>query len=405
MVSGDFTPGWSLPDQALLQTAAQLLKAGQYEQVVEVLRDAQSVMERRGDAPAGQLLAMAERISRACIQSRAEMQWHQHAYSEAEQRERELQIQLGSLLLLMCSGKEAEAMEPSPVATSAALSHPTPAGLKSLERPGFLRRIKGLAASLPSLRSIRQDVRAACAEAPAAPPVEQDKHCDQEGPFLTVYCLGSFRVYQNDEPIVDWPSGKGKCILKYMIGNRDRSIPKDVLMDLFWHNADPEAARNSLNVAMYGLRQALRAAQPDFPHVLFQNDHYLLNPAMVIWVDVEEFVKHYQAAQSAERIDRLTEAIREYEVAEGLYQGDFLEEDLYEDWPMAQREGLRDSYLITLDRLSRHYLETRRYGSCIHRCQQILAKDDCREDAHRRLMRCYSRQASEIWPCASITFA
>jgi DNA-binding SARP family transcriptional activator len=25
-------------------------------------------------------------------------------------------------------------------------------------------------------------------------------------------------------------------------------------------------------------------------------------------------------------------------------------------------------------------------------CQKILAKDDCREDAHRRLMRCYGWQ-------------
>ena len=26
------------------------------------------------------------------------------------------------------------------------------------------------------------------------------------------------------------------------------------------------------------------------------------------------------------------------------------------------------------------------------RCNEMLAEDDCREDAHRRLMRCYSRQ-------------
>ena len=82
----------------------------------------------------------------------------------------------------------------------------------------------------------------------------------------------------------------------------------------------------------------------------------------------------------------------EYEVAEGLYQGDFLEEDLYEDWPMLQREGLRDSYLLILDRLSRRRFEEEKYATCIHLCQKILAKDDCREDAHRRLMHCYCRQ-------------
>ena len=88
----------------------------------------------------------------------------------------------------------------------------------------------------------------------------------------------------------------------------------------------------------------------------------------------------------------MAEAMREYEVAEGLYQGDLLEEDLYEDWLIPRREGLKDSYLIILDRLSRYYLKEKGYATCIHLCQKILAKDDCREDAHRRLMRCYSRQ-------------
>lgn len=86
------------------------------------------------------------------------------------------------------------------------------------------------------------------------------------------------------------------------------------------------------------------------------------------------------------------EAMGEYEVAEGLYQGDFLEEDLYQDWLIPWREGLKDSYLVILERLSRYHLEEKRYATCIHLCRKILAKDDCREDAHRRLMRCYKRQ-------------
>jgi DNA-binding SARP family transcriptional activator len=209
---------------------------------------------------------------------------------------------------------------------------------------------------------------------------------------LVVYCLGSFRVYQDDQVITDWPSGKGKCIFKYMIANRGRPIPKDVLMDLFWPGAGPDAARNNLNVAIFGLRQALRVARPDFSHIPYRDDHYLLNPSMALWVDVEEFLVHYEAGRNLERKGKASKAMKEYEVAEGLYQGDFLEEDLYEDWPMLQREALKDSYLVILDRLSRYYLERQRHTTCIRLCQKILAKDNCREEAHQRLMRCYSRQ-------------
>jgi DNA-binding SARP family transcriptional activator len=177
-----------------------------------------------------------------------------------------------------------------------------------------------------------------------------------------------------------------------MIAHRGRPIAKDILMDLFWRDADPDAARNNLNVAIYGLRQALRATRPDFSHVLFQDDHYLLNPAMGVWVDVEEFVLRYETGQTLERKGKLAEAVQEYEAAEGLYQGDLFEEDLYQDWLIPRREGLKDTYLVILSRLSRHHLKEKRYATSIHLCRKILAEDDCREDAHRCLMRCYSGQ-------------
>ncbi|HXW01099.1 MAG TPA: BTAD domain-containing putative transcriptional regulator, partial [Anaerolineae bacterium] len=229
-------------------------------------------------------------------------------------------------------------------------------------------------------------------EASAVSPVENPQQAKRELPALAVYCLGSFRAYQDGELITHWPNGKGKTIFKYMVTHRSRPVPKDILMDLFWRDADPEAARKNLNVAIYSLRQAFRAVRPDFSPVLFQDDAYLLNPAMAVWVDVEEFEQYYEAGQSFERGGKLPEAVREYELAENLYQGDFLEEDLYEDWPILQRESVKDNYLVILERLGRYYLEEKSYATCIHLCQKILAKDDCREDAHRRLMQCYSRQ-------------
>ena len=229
-------------------------------------------------------------------------------------------------------------------------------------------------------------------EASTVLPVESVQQIEQELPVLAVYCLGSFRAYQDGKLITHWPNGKGKAIFKYMITHRSRPTLKDILMDLFWREADPEAARKSLNVAIYSLRQAFRAMRPDFSPVLFQDDAYLLNPAMKVWVDVEEFEQYYKAGRSFERGGKLPEAVREYELAENLYQGDFLEEDLYEDWPILQRESVKDNYLDILERLSRYYLEEKSYATCINLCQKILAKDDCREDAHRRLMQCYSRQ-------------
>jgi DNA-binding SARP family transcriptional activator len=205
--------------------------------------------------------------------------------------------------------------------------------------------------------------------------------------------LGPFRVSLNDDPILHWPSGRGRALLKYIIMHHDRPIPRDVLMDLFWPEALPDDARNNLNVAMHGLRQAFRN-RTDQPIVLFQREDatYRLNPELTIWLDVTEFEHHVDNGRQHERDGIFATAVASYEQAASLYQGDFLADDPYEDWPMLRREQLRLAYLDMLERLGQIYFSQGQYGACAALCQRILARDNCREDAHCRLMRCYSRQ-------------
>ncbi len=390
MPKGESVLGWSTAGQSNWRVARELIAAGQYEQVAHLLGEAQATHENAGDVGLAQMLAAARGICLACSQVRAEAEWHRQAQQETDQREGELQQQLQAILDMTDGG-----------ASLARPGLPDPGPPHLPRQPSLRQRIYGLlrerpipwpskskvpmlSVQVPSLPDVK------LAETSMAPTIARDEK--PRAPALAVYCLGAFRVYQDDQPVTNWSSGKGKCVLKYMAANRGSPIPKDVLMDLFWRDAAPDAARNNLNVAIYGLRQALRTARPDFSHILFQDDCYLLNPALGIWIDAEEFVQHYEAGQALERRGKLTEAIREYEAAEGLYQGDFLEEDLYGEWPIGRREGLKDSYLFILDRLSRHYLDERKYPVCIHLSQKILVKDNCREEAHRRLMYCYSRQ-------------
>jgi DNA-binding SARP family transcriptional activator len=391
MTGEGVAPDRLAPDKAKWDLSCELLNAGQYEELAQFLDQAATASEPSGDVGLVQILAAAHRICLALGQCRAEVEWHQQALRQADHREDELRQQLHAILNLI-SSLESPHVSQSPAAYPSPEIDPTQPEHIQAEfrtRPGLWQQIQDLLGRSPRLPT---PDRAASEELPqrwAPPSPARDENA---APALTVYCLGPFRVYQDDQLISDWRSGKGKCIFKYMLAHLDRPISKEILMDLFWRDADPEAARNNLNVAMYGLRQAFRAGRPDFSHILFEDDHYLLNPAVSVWVDVEEFIQHYEAGRTLEKRGKWAEAVREYEVAEGLYLGDFLEEDLYEDWPIPRRQALRDSYLIILDRLSRHYLEEKRHTTCIYLCQKMLAEDDCREDAHRRLMRCYSRQ-------------
>jgi DNA-binding SARP family transcriptional activator len=208
---------------------------------------------------------------------------------------------------------------------------------------------------------------------------------------LTVHLLGTTRVALNDMPVTAWPSRRGRALFQYLVVHRDPWASREVLMEAFWPGARPDAARNSLNVAVHGLRRALRNAA-DVPVVVLDGGAYRLHPEIRLWLDVDEFERHVQCGRKLNEAGDLTAAMAEYELAVSLYQGDFLADDPYEEWPVLSRERLRLGWLDTLDQLSHLYFGRAQYAACANLCQKILDRDACREDAHRRLMRCYARQ-------------
>jgi DNA-binding SARP family transcriptional activator len=403
---------------AHLLPVATLIDKGEYLQAADILNKLQLAMAKADDVVMAKIFAAICQICLICSWQRKNADAYRRASEEASMQEESLRQGLRDILEWL--GQDETIGLPKsayfPDFAEAEIS-------KTKERLNIWQRIQSLLGQDPgpqlpeptiSGESVQEPVPrspeeakmpkldpAAKPEPSPAPPISKAETLDlpavrqiqdQNFPSLAVYCLGIFRVYQDIKQITDWPSGKGKAVFKYMLANRNRPVPREILMDIFWSDADFEAARNNLNVSIYGLRQAFRSDRPDFDHIIFEDDHYTFNPAMMIWVDVEEFVQLFEAGQRLERKGMYSEAIREYESARKLYQGDFLEGDLYEDWPIIQREGLNDTYLIILDRLNRFYLKQKRYSTCIQLCQEMLAKDNCREDAHRRLMVCFSRQ-------------
>jgi DNA-binding SARP family transcriptional activator len=210
-------------------------------------------------------------------------------------------------------------------------------------------------------------------------------------PTLAVHLLGRFRVSLDGVAVDDWPSGRGRSLFKYLLVHRDLWPQREALMEVFWPEAPPAAARNSLNVAVHGLRRALRAAA-DVPVVVLRDGAYRLAEDLTLWVDVDEFERDLAAGRRLEHAGEPVAAVAEYERAMELYAGDFLADDPYEEWPVLPREHLRLTYLDLLDRLSRLHFDQGRFAASAAVCRRIIERDNCREDAHRRLIRCYSRQ-------------
>jgi two-component SAPR family response regulator len=212
-------------------------------------------------------------------------------------------------------------------------------------------------------------------------------------PTLKIYCFGKFQVRVNFKVIDRWRSAKAESLLKYLAAHHKRPVSKDVIMETLWPDCEPSLARNNLKVTMRVLRQTLASAHASekFDWIIVQDGNYGINAEADVWLDVHQFEYHWEAVRRLEKQGKNAEAISEYKLAEALYRGDYFENDVYEEWTTLRREALRNVYLAILAKLANHSLNNEEYDDCIVYCQNILAKDKCREDAYRRLMRSHSR--------------
>ncbi len=232
----------------------------------------------------------------------------------------------------------------------------------------------------------------AVAEPASVAPGQADTVAREDAaPSLEIYLLSPFRVFANDRAIDEWPNCKGRSIFKYLATHRFQPVPKEVLMEVFWPDSDRDAARNNLNVAIYGLRKALARGDPSYPFVLFRQGCYSFNPALRLWVDAEAFVECVRRAQAADQQGDAGTAMAAYRVAQAVYHSPLLVDDRYEDWLSPQRQGLQDSYLKVLTRLASNDFGREDFEACAASTVKMLEVDNCNEDAHRLLMRCYSR--------------
>ena len=165
-------------------------------------------------------------------------------------------------------------------------------------------------------------------------------------------------------------------------------------MEALWPGSEPSLANNNLKSTARTLRQILGSVEDsnkDFSWLLFHDGHYIINPEGALWTDVDQFEYHWHVGRKLEKEGQLPEAMREYETAEALYRGDYLEDNIYEEWTSLRREALKDVYLSILLRLADRAIQQAEYETCIDYCQKILLRDRCREDAYQRLMSCHSR--------------
>lgn len=163
-------------------------------------------------------------------------------------------------------------------------------------------------------------------------------------PRLVVRALGRTSIEcGGDASAEEWLDHRPGQVLKYLVCERGRVVPLEELLEVFWPNAGRAGASN-VRQAIHTLRDRL---EPDRPrgrasgYVIARGGGYELAPGRVA-IDADDFEARARAGLEALQRGATERAGEELAAAARAYGGNFLADEPYAEWALAERERLRD---------------------------------------------------------------
>jgi DNA-binding SARP family transcriptional activator/ActR/RegA family two-component response regulator len=210
------------------------------------------------------------------------------------------------------------------------------------------------------------------------------------GPSLRIQTLGDFRIWRDDKVKTEFGDLSAEMLTKILITRRGEKVSVEELIECLWPGSDPKATSPQLGLVISSARNAL---EPDLPRpndshfILRMGANYQFNIMGKVDVDAEEFRRLVSEARQHERQSEIDDALKAYEAARALYQGDYLPDQRSERWAIQERTSLQALYTTALNRIADIYSSRNRLDLAIDAASRSLQVDAYNESTYRRLMR------------------
>jgi DNA-binding SARP family transcriptional activator/predicted negative regulator of RcsB-dependent stress response len=208
-------------------------------------------------------------------------------------------------------------------------------------------------------------------------------------PAVQAFVLGGFRVVVHGQLVADrdWRRRSARQLFKALLSRPTRRMTRDEVTDLLWPDSDPDAASSNMRSTLHAMRGVLeRAGRTVGLGIVFgDRDSVWLRTDVELWVDADAFERIVEGARVA------PDPLLQYEQASALYPGDYLPDDLYEDWASARRDALKRTWTELQFGIA-HQAEARSDEDCaIRALQRLIQADPCNERAAQELMALFGR--------------
>ncbi|CAM5796635.1 MULTISPECIES: response regulator [Brevibacillus] len=201
---------------------------------------------------------------------------------------------------------------------------------------------------------------------------------------MTLCCLQSLHYLdqQGNEQYLPWKTLKGQELFAYLVHYRDKTVSKQVLIDLLWPDYDSVRSRTQLHTAIYQIRKMIKSIGFDL-EIKYKDEGYRL-----VWGDVKLDVEEWEAlVRDAPKVTE--ETLEQHLSIMAKYTGDFLEEHPYL-WAEYEQERLRLLWLNHVKQIAEYYVSVEQYTEAILIYQKIREKFPVMEEGYFYLMKIYA---------------
>ena len=205
---------------------------------------------------------------------------------------------------------------------------------------------------------------------------------------LEIQILGNFRIAVGGQVLERpaWRLRKAESLVKLLAATSGHRLHREQILEALWPEANLQGAAAAFYQALHFARRALEPDLIDRHSSAFlsleRNVLELRSPGR-LWIDADEF-------EDAAATARAKGDPESYQRAVGLFSGDLLPDDLYEDSVTARRQQLRFTCLDLLAELAQRLQSHGDLDGAIAALERALQIEPTCQELYVALMRIYA---------------
>lgn len=180
---------------------------------------------------------------------------------------------------------------------------------------------------------------------------------------------------------VKWRTARAKELFAYLVHNRNKVVPKEIVIEELWGDRDIKDKFSLLYNSIYHIRTTLESI--NFPIKIISVDSGYRIEMNGVLIDVEEWERGF------EQLSYLAEtSIQKQRKLTNLYQGDYFEVHDY-FWANHERERLKVLWSIYMEKIGDYYIAQQNYSKAALVFLQFQKVAPYEEGSYFKLMKIY----------------